>query len=89
MAITLQLPKAVETCLTTERGSLPRWAVEAIAAEGYRQEVFTRGQVGEMLDLNFWETESFLKGWGASLHYTEGDLDRDRATNQRVLSMKQ
>lgn len=87
MSVTIQLPKQIEQQLEREWGSeVPRRILEAIAVEGYRQEVLSRRQVGELLGLNFWETEAFLKERGAYLHYSKEDLEKDRASNERVFS---
>jgi predicted HTH domain antitoxin len=86
MAVTIEIPASIEQQLQTEWGDLARRALEVFAVESYRAEVLTRGQVGELLGLNFWETEAFLKERGAYLHYTLEGLEQDRATNRRVLN---
>jgi len=58
----------------------------ARSLEGYRTQALTRGQVGRLLGLNFWETEAFLKQKQAYLPYNESDLDRDRQAIDRALS---
>ncbi|BDI30408.1 hypothetical protein CCAX7_24590 [Capsulimonas corticalis] len=84
MSITIELPQNIEQHLQTEWGELPRRVLEAVAVEGYRQEVLTRGQVGELLSFNFWETEAFLKSHEAVLHYSQLDLDQDRANSEKL-----
>ena len=56
---------------------MARRAGEAVAVEGYRDGTLTRGQVGRLLGLSFWETEAFLKERQAYLPYTEEDLEQD------------
>jgi predicted HTH domain antitoxin len=86
MAITINLPPEIEQQLEAEwNGDLPRKVLEAIAVEGYRQGALSRGQVGELLGMNFWETEAFLKERNAYLHYSMEDLEKDRATLERLL----
>ena len=53
--------------------------------EGYRSGALTPGQVQRLLNLSWWETESFLKERQAYLHYDEADLTQDRAVLDRVL----
>ena len=69
MTITIDLPDAIEGILAAAwREELPRKVLEAIAAEGYRQEVLTHGQAGDLLGLSRWETDAFLKERGAYLN---------------------
>lgn len=67
MAITIQLPDDIQHALEAAWENLPRRALAALAVEGYRSGALTRGQVGKLLDLNFWETEEFLKERNALL----------------------
>lgn len=57
-----------------------------MAVEGYRSEQLSRGQVSELLGLNFWETEALLKEHEANLHYSKEDLEQDARANERVLA---
>ncbi|MCS6805137.1 MAG: UPF0175 family protein [Acidobacteriota bacterium] len=84
--IAIELPEDIMRQLETQWPDLPRRVVEAIAVEGYRSGVLTRGQVQQMLNLSYWETEAFLKERGAYLPYTEADLEQDREALDRVLS---
>jgi predicted HTH domain antitoxin len=83
MSVTIELPEAIATQLQTNWGDLSR---RALAVEAYRAEVLSQPQVGEILGLDFWETERFLKDRGAFLHYDEDDLQQDMLTQERVLS---
>ena len=85
MSITIELPDEIEHQLSQQWKNLPRRTLEALAAEGYRTGALTRGQVGEMLGLDFWETEAFLKEREAYLHYSAYDLELDHQTHDRVL----
>ncbi|MDQ2688159.1 MAG: UPF0175 family protein, partial [Armatimonadota bacterium] len=67
-----------------ERQELSRFALEAVALEGYRRAALTQGQVGEMLGLSFWQTEEFLRAHGAFLHYDIEDFDKDMQALERV-----
>jgi predicted HTH domain antitoxin len=65
-------------------GETPELAVckllEAAAVEGYRTSRLSRGQVREMLGLDWHETEEFLAEHGCFRHYTADDLAEDRQT---------
>lgn len=84
--LTIELPEEIERELRAAWGNLPCSALEALAVEGYRTEALTRGQVGRLLNLNFWETESFLKERAAFLQYTLEDLEQDRLTQKHLHS---
>ena len=80
MAITIDLPQEIETQLESSwRETLPRKILEAIAVEGYRQEVLSHRQVGELLDLDRRQTDAFLKEHGAYLHYGLEEYEADQA----------
>jgi predicted HTH domain antitoxin len=84
--LTIELPEEIERELEAAWEDLPRRALEALAVEGYRSGALTRGQVGTLLDLNFWETESFLKERAAFLQYTPEDLEQDRLAQAQLRS---
>jgi len=85
MHVTVQLPDSIARQLAPLVGDIPRRILEAVAIDGYRSEQVSRGQVSEILGLNFWETEAFLKERGGHLHYSNEDLDQDVRANQRTL----
>jgi predicted HTH domain antitoxin len=86
MIITLDLPANIGQSLSDGWRDVPRKTLEALAVQGYKDGVLTRGQVSEMLSMNYWETEAFLKENGAYLHYDEKDLEEDHETHQRLFS---
>ncbi len=86
MSLTIELPESIAAQLQTNWGDLSRRALEALAVEAYRAELVSQSQVGEILGLNFWETERFLKERRAFLHYDEDDLENDRLTHERALT---
>jgi hypothetical protein len=49
---------------------LPRRAFEAMVSEAYRAGKITHAQAGEMLGLDRWQTDAFLKGAHA---YRDGE----------------
>jgi len=80
MQVTIEIPDAVVARLKLNGKSMSRELLESFALEGYRAEKLSRGQVGGLLGLNYWETEDFLRQHGAFLHYDLGDLEQDRNT---------
>lgn len=77
MQITVQLPDEVARLLGTA-AELPRKFLEAYAAEGYRTEKLSRHQVGQILGMDRWQTESFLTEHEAQRPYSLADWNLDR-----------
>jgi hypothetical protein len=86
MHVAIDLPDEIARQLTAAWGDMPRKTLEAVAVEGYRTGALSRGQVGSLLGLSFWETEAFLKHREAYLPYGRTDLDQDRSDLDRALS---
>lgn len=87
MEVTLELPDNIARQIASVSGDIPRRILEAVAIDGYRSEQLSRGQISELLGLNFWETEAFLKQHGVELQYSKEDLDQDAQANQRALGL--
>lgn len=85
MTITLQLPEKIEQQLSAEWPDISRKALEALAVEGYREALLSRAEVGEILRLDRWETEDFLKERGLYRQYGTADLETDLSTNRGLL----
>jgi len=77
MQITVQLPDEVARLLGTA-AELPRMFLEAYVAEGYRTEKLSRHQVGQILGMDRWQTESFLAEHEAQRPYSLADWNLDR-----------
>ncbi|MCI0424051.1 MAG: UPF0175 family protein [Acidobacteria bacterium] len=86
MEVTIEIPNAIAEQMARDGESISRELLEAFAIEGYRTERLSRGQVSEILGLNFWETEEFLKKRNALLHYDLNDLTQDREASRNALS---
>jgi len=86
MPVAIDLPEGIARQLKDAWGDIPRKTLGAMAVEGYRTGVLTRGQVGSLLELSFWETETFLKERQAYLPFGQSDLDQDRVDLDRALS---
>ena len=79
MTVAIEIPDDLERQLRASWSDLPRRVLEAVALEAYRSEVLTPAQIGRLLGMaSRWEVEEFLRSAGASLHYDDADLARDR-----------
>lgn len=63
-----------------------RHVLEAAAIERYREGRLSHRQVGDLLGLDYWQTETFLKQRGVPLNYSPADLDADFATLDKILA---
>ena len=63
MAATVEIsvPDALLKALGAEPEELPRQTLEALIVQAYRKGQITHAQVGELLELNRFETDGFLK----------------------------
>jgi hypothetical protein len=63
MAATIEImvPDALIKALGGDAAELPRQTLEALVVQAYRKGQITHAQVGELLDLNRFETDGFLK----------------------------
>ena len=83
--VTIQLPDSLASIFggTPEARSLR--LAEAAAIEEYRAGRLSQRQVGEMLKLDYWQTERLLVKRGVCLNYDLEDLQADRATLNELL----
>lgn len=77
MQVTVEVPDHIANLLG-KRADLEREVLEAFAAEAYRVEKLSRKQVGDLLGLDYWDTEDFLTRHDAKRPYTLADLQIDR-----------
>ena len=61
---------------------------EDAAIEEYRAGHLSQRQVGEMLSLDYWQTERLLAERRVSLNYSLDDLQADRATLNEILPLR-
>ena len=80
MVVSVNLPDAIAMQLHLDGEQGNRRALEMFALEGYRAGELSRGQVSELLDMEFNETEAFLKkhGCGLGLSFEEYEEDSRR-----------
>ena len=53
--------------------------------ECYRAGRLSHRQVGEVLGLDYWQTETFLEERGVPLNYSTTDLEADAAALENIL----
>ena len=63
MAATVEIsvPDTLIKALGAQPEELPRQTLEALIIQAYRKGQITHAQVGELLELDRWETDGFLK----------------------------
>lgn len=81
--ITIDLPEDLARNLRDQGGDPARRLLEIVAVEQYRKGKISEGRVGELLALNFWETQDLLRKHEAYLHYSAGQLREDAAAHRR------
>ena len=78
--VTIQLPDDLGASLGETPSHRSRRVLEYTAVEEYRAGRITQRQVGELLGLDYWETEQFLRARRVPIEYGMADLEEDRAT---------
>jgi predicted HTH domain antitoxin len=86
MQVTVELPDQVARQWGTTPDAVGRHVMEDAAIESYRAGRLSHRQVGEMLGLDYWQTETFLKERQVPLNYSAADLDADNAAFARILA---
>jgi predicted HTH domain antitoxin len=86
MQVTLELPDQVARQWGETPNAVGRHILEELATEGYRAGCLSHRQVGQILGLDYWQTESFLKERGVPMNYTSADLEADNAALARILA---
>jgi hypothetical protein len=78
MVLTLEVPDEIARALSgAEHANPQRFALEALALEGYRENRMAQKQVGEILGFSRIQTEDFL-----SRHADPGDYEPDRLARE-------
>jgi predicted HTH domain antitoxin len=86
MIVSVDVPDRIAEQLRLDGEQGNRRALEMFALEGYRAGELSRGQVSEMLDMEFNETEGFLKEHGAFISMTMEEYERSAEALRRLLS---
>ena len=82
MAATIEIsvPDDLVRAIGAKPSDLPRRAFEAMVSEAYRVGQISHAQVGEMLGLDRWQTDAFLKGAQAYRACESAEFAEDLAT---------
>jgi predicted HTH domain antitoxin len=86
MQVTVELSDQIARQWGDTPQAVGRHVLEDAAIERYRAGRLSHRQVGDLLGLDYWQTESFLKQRGVPLNYSPADLDADRATLGKILA---
>ena len=86
MQVTVELPDEIARQWGGTPDAVGRHVLEDAAIEGYREGRLSHRQVGDLLGLDYWQAETFLKQRGVPLNYSATDLDADRATLDKILA---
>ena len=86
MQVTVELPDQVARQWGETPDAVGRHVLEDVAIEGYRTGRLSHRQFGQMLGLDYWQTEAFLKERAVPLNYTAADLEADNAALAKILA---
>jgi predicted HTH domain antitoxin len=86
MQITVKMPDQVARQWGENPDAVGRHVLEDAAVEGYRAGRLSHRQVGEMLGLDYWQTEAFLAERHVPLNYSAADLEADQAAWDKILT---
>ena len=85
MHVTVEMPDEIARQWGETPDVVGRRVLRDATVEGYRAGRLSHRQVGEILSLDYWETEALLKERGAAVNYSISDLEADAATLERIL----
>lgn len=85
MEVRLTLPDEVARALGENPETITRHLLENAAIESYRAGHLSQRQVGEMLGLDYWQTEKFLSEHHVALNYSREELESDRAVLSQII----
>jgi predicted HTH domain antitoxin len=83
--VTIRLPNALAAIFGQTAEARSRRLIEDAAIEEYRAGRLSQRQVGEMLELDYWQTEHFLAERKVPLNYSVTDLQADHVTLEEIL----
>ncbi len=80
MDVVVNMPDPVARQWGDTPQAIARHVIEDAVIERYRTGRLSHRQVGEVLGLDYWQTEDFLRERGVPLNYSVADLETDQAT---------
>lgn len=85
MEVRLNIPDEIAAQLDNA-SDLSRFALEALAIEGYRREALSLGEVADLLGVAVYEADGFLKAHGVPAGLTLEELEQQRVALDTLLS---
>ncbi len=85
MQVTVKMPDQIARQWGDTPDAVGCHVLEDTAMEGYRAGRLSHRQVGELLGLDYWQTEAFLKERGVPVNYSVADLEADNPTLDKIL----
>ena len=85
LVVTVEIPANMALHFGADPKSIARTIIEQAAVEAYRSRQISRGQVAQLLKLDWAETEEFLATRKCDRHYDVEDLEEDRKNLDQVL----
>lgn len=86
MQITVEMPDQCARQWGDTPNAVGRHILEDAAVERYRAGRLSQRQFGDLLGLDYWQTETFLQQRGVPLNYSSADLDADRVALDKILA---
>jgi predicted HTH domain antitoxin len=85
VAVTVDIPADIARLYGPDPKQIARHLLEQAAVEGYRAGEISRGQVAQMLRMDWAATEEFLAQHHCDRHYDLEDLETDRQNLDKLL----
>lgn len=85
MLVSVNIPDPIAAQLHLDGEGGQRRALEMFALEGYRSGELSRGQVSQLLDLEFNETMAFLKEHGCTQSVTLAEFEEEAKRAREIL----
>ena len=86
MQVTVEMPDQCARQWGDTPDAVGRHILEDAAIERYREGRLSHRQFGDLLGLDYWQTETFLQQRGVPLNYSTADLDTDNAALDKILA---
>lgn len=86
MQVTVEMPDQCARQWGDTPDAVGRHLLEDAAIERYRAGRLSQRQLGDLLGLDYWQTEAFLQQRSVPLNYSAADLDSDRAALDKILA---
>ena len=83
MTVSIEIPDDLAVALAPD-GDLPHRALETLAVDGYRHELLSQVQVGQLLGLSRVQTEDFLAKHVDLIDYDSSELQRESEALKKI-----